>query len=130
LEDAIFRLSLLLSDPIAPGGYTSLQDLAGLLVQGAQEYLKAVENARQLHRGSPREQVADFLEAVDRTITIEHQTDDAHRRSHAAILDFPGDYKQWHLFTGVADKLEGAADALMRSALILRDDILGEVLRR
>ena len=89
-----------------------------------------MENARQLHRGSPREQVADFLEAVDRTITIEHQTDDAHRRSQAAILSFSGDFKQWHLFTEVADKLEGAADALMRSALVLRDDIFGEVLRR
>ena len=89
-----------------------------------------MENARQLHRGSPREQVSDFLEAVDRTITIEHQTDDAHRCSQVAILSFSGDFKQWHLFTEVADKLEGAADALMRSALVLRDDILGDVLRR
>lgn len=130
LEDAVFRLSLLLSSPTPAGGFAPLQDLAGLLVQGAQEYLKAVENARQLHRGSPREQVSDFLEAVDRTITIEHQTDDVHRCSQVAILSFSGDFKQWHLFTEVADKLEGAADALMRSALVLRDDILGDVLRR
>jgi uncharacterized protein Yka (UPF0111/DUF47 family) len=130
LEDAVFRLSLLLRDPIPVRAFASLQDLAGLLVQGAQEYVKAVETARVLHRGSSREEVADFLEAVDRTTTIEHRTDDAHRRSQAEIVAFPGDFKQWHLFTGVADKLEGAADALMRSALILRDDILGEVLRR
>ncbi len=130
LEDAIFRLSLLVAAPIPEDESASLRNLAGLLVQGAQEYLKAVENARQLDRSSPRELVADFLEAVDRTIAIEHQTDDAHRHAQAAILGFSGDFKQWHLLTGVTDELEGAADALMRSALILRDDILGEVLRR
>jgi len=130
LEDAIFRLSLLLPDQPERSGAAPLQDLAALLVQGAQEYLKAVENARLLHRGSTREQVGDFLEAVDRTITIEHQTDDAHRRAQATIREFSGDFKQWHLFIGVADNLEGAADALMRSVLILRDDILAKVLRR
>ena len=34
LEDAIFRLSLLLSDPIPPSGFASLQDFAGLLAAG------------------------------------------------------------------------------------------------
>ena len=99
-------------------------------MQGAQEYLKAVENARGLHRGSPREQVADFLEAVDRTMTVEHQTDEAHRRAQAGMLSFAGDFKQWHLVNSIADTLEEAADALLRSALVLRDYILGEVLRR
>jgi hypothetical protein len=45
-------------------------------------------------------------------------------------VDFTGDFKQWHLVNGIADKLEEAADALLRSALGLRDYILGEVLRR
>ena len=129
MEEAIYQLSLL--EHGAPGNAeVLLQDLAGLVVQGAQEYLKAVENARQLHRGSPREQVADFLEAVDRTMTAEHQSDDAHRRVQAGILGFEGDFKQWHLVSGTADRLEEAADALMRSVLVLRDYILGVVLRR
>jgi uncharacterized protein Yka (UPF0111/DUF47 family) len=129
LEEAIYRLSLLAR--AAPGGAPApLSDLAGLVVRGAQEYLKAVENARQLHRGSPREHVADFLEAVDRAIRVEHQTDDAHRLAQAGILTFAGDFRQWHLVTGVADKLEEAADSLMRSVLLLRDYILGEVLGR
>ena len=129
LEEAVFQMSLLAdagpSDESAP-----LQDLADLAVRGAQEYLKAVENARQLHRGSTREQVADFLEAVDRTITVEHQSDDAHRLAQAAVLGFPGDFRQWNLFSGVADLLEEATDALMRSVLLLRDYILAQVLRR
>ena len=77
-----------------------------------------------------REQVGDFLEAVDRTLTVEHQTDEAHRQAQAGILSFPGDYKQWHLVNGIADKLEEVVDALLRSTLVLRDYILGDVLRR
>ena len=129
LEEAIYWMSLL-PDEVAVGMPVPLNDLAGLVLQGAQEYLKAVENARRLHRGSPREQVADFLEAVDRTLTMEHQTDEAHRRAQAGVLSFAGDYKQWHLVHGIADNLEQVADALLRSAMVLRDYILGEVLRR
>jgi uncharacterized protein Yka (UPF0111/DUF47 family) len=129
LEETLFWMSLL-PDAVAAGMSNLLNDLASLVLQGAQEYLKAVENARRLHRGSPREQVADFLEAVDRILTVEHETDNEHRRAQARILDFSGDFKQWHLVNSIADKLEEAADAFLRSALVLRDYILGEVLRR
>jgi len=129
LEEALFWMSLL-PEAVAAGMSNLLNDLASLVLQGAQEYLKAVENARRLHRGSPREQVADFLEAVDRILTVEHETDNEHRRAQARVLDFSGDFKQWHLVNSIADKLEEAADALLRSALVLRDYILGEVLRR
>lgn len=129
LEETLFWVSLLPA-AVAVGMAGPLNDLASLVLQGAQEYLKAVEDARRLHRGSPREHVADFLEAVDRVLTVEHQTDSAHRRAQAGVLGFAGDFKQWHLVSSIADRLEEAADALLRSALGLRDYILGEVLRR
>jgi hypothetical protein len=74
--------------------------------------------------------MADFLQAVDQTILLEHQTDDAHRRARACILRFAGDFKQLHLFTEITDKLEAAADAMMRAALNLKDYVLGEVITR
>jgi uncharacterized protein Yka (UPF0111/DUF47 family) len=130
LEDAVFLRSLLATSGVTADSLVCLQDLAALLVQGAQEYLKAVASARVLQRGSPREEVQDFLEAIDRTLGVEHQSDDAHRRARASILTFPGDFRQWQLITDLADNLEEAADALMRSALILRNYILGEILTR
>jgi uncharacterized protein Yka (UPF0111/DUF47 family) len=129
LEDAIYRLSLLvLQGPSEPSG--ALTHLAELVAEGAREYLKAVETARCLQRNSPRDDVEDFLRAVDRVVTIEHQTDDAHRRAQAEVLTFTGDFKQWHLMSRVADKFEEAADAMMRAAHLLRAYILTEVLRR
>jgi uncharacterized protein Yka (UPF0111/DUF47 family) len=129
LEEAIFRVSLLPEDVLATMP-VSLSEMASLVLQGAQEYLKAVDNARILHRGSPREQVADFLQAVDKTLTVEHQTDEAHRQAQVAIMHFTGDYKHWHVVNSIANKLEEVTDSLLRSAMVLRDYILGEVLRR
>ena len=123
-------LALVPSDEKATPSFVPLHDLASLLVEGAQEYLKAVEDARVVQRGSSRQQIDDFLKAVDRIITVEHQTDDAHRRAQASILTFAGDFKQLHLFTAIALNLEEAADALLRSALTLRDYVMGEVLTR
>jgi uncharacterized protein Yka (UPF0111/DUF47 family) len=128
LEDAIFLRGLLATSGVTAESLVCLQDLAALLVQGSQEYLKAIANARVLQRGSPREEVQDFLEAIDGVIGVEHQTDDAHRRARASILTFPGDFRQWQLIIDLADHLEEAADALMHCALMLRNYILGEVL--
>lgn len=130
LEEAVFLLTLLAGEDATTPSFLPLHELADLLVQGAQEYLKAVANACILQRGSPRLQVQDFLEAVDRTITIEHHTDDAHRRAQASILTFAGDFKMLQLFTEIAHDLEEAADVLMRSVLTLRDYVLSEVLAR
>ncbi|MCO6454153.1 MAG: hypothetical protein J5I93_02455 [Pirellulaceae bacterium] len=136
LEEGIFLLTLLEQQSADGSGLMAgesgevLRELANKLVHTAQEYLKAVENARHIDRRSAREVIADFLEAIDHTISLEHQTDDVHRRAKASILRFSGDFKQLHLFTSVADNLEGAADAMMRAALMLRDYVLGEVITR
>ena len=130
LEEAIFLLSLLPFHVAGDSSLAALEEMADLLVQGAREYLKAVENARHIHRGSSRDRVEDFLEAVDHTMKSEHQADDAHRRAKAGVISFAGDFRQLHLFTEIADNLEQAADALMRSALMLRDYVLGEAITR
>ena len=138
LEEALFLLTLLeqhsstLEDTrfLSGESHDVLQDLANLVVRSAQEYLKAVENARYISRGSLREEMGDFLKAVDNTISLEHQSDDAHRRAMASILRFSGDGKQLYLFTEVADNLESASDAMMRAALTLKDYVLAEVITR
>lgn len=130
LEEAVFLIDLLPGGGGADGSFTALQELSGLLVEGSREYLKAVENARFVHRGSERERVEDFLEAVDHTLLAEHQADDAHRRAKASIPTFSGDFKELHLFMEIADCLEEAADVLMHSALNLRDYVLGEAITR
>jgi hypothetical protein len=104
--------------------------MAELLVRTAQEYLKAVEIARHIDRGSSREAMGDFLTAVDNTISLEHATDDAHRRTKASILTYSTDHKQLHLFSEFTGNLESAADAMMQAGLTLKDYVMGEVITR
>jgi hypothetical protein len=136
LEEGIFLLTLLDQHsspglgPLSGESLDILQRLASQLVFAAQEYLKSVENARIIDRESRREEMADFLAAVDHTISVEHRTDDIQREAKAHMLDFTGDFKQFHVFTEIIDNLETAADHMMRAALTLRDYILDEVITR
>jgi uncharacterized protein Yka (UPF0111/DUF47 family) len=62
-----------------------------------------------------------FLEAVDHVVTIEHQTDECERAVTAALVRSDIDCRQFHLIRSIASHLESAADALLRSSLMLRD---------
>lgn len=126
LEEAIFLLTL------APQGsrlafYDLLRELAELACQSSMEYLKAVECARIIRRSSSREEMDDFLAAVDRTLTIEHQADDIYRATKTSLLSSAQDFRQLHLFGELAARIEQSADSLMKAAIMLRDYILEDV---
>ena len=81
-----------------------------------------------MRRGADREDMQGFLAAVDSIVTIEHETDEVERQVTAALMQSPGEPRQVFLLNEVARDLEGAADALMHTAFILRDHVLGEVM--
>lgn len=127
LEEAAFHLTLLprpLSGPLP----RALVTLAGLAVEGCQEYVKALEAARLLHRASSPEDVQDFLGAIHRIVATEHASDTAHRDFKRALAG-AGMPEPGVLFATVecARNLEAAVDALMHTALSLRDHVIGEV---
>ena len=128
LEEVAFLLTLVPADGWSGQLFEPLQDLSELVVKGSREYLKAVENARHVQKGSSREEMQDFLQAVDHLITIEHETDDEHRKVKAVMTKEAKDFKQLHLFSETARNIEEAADSLMRAGLMLRDYVLGEMM--
>jgi uncharacterized protein Yka (UPF0111/DUF47 family) len=129
LEEVAFLLTLVPADGWSGELFEPLQDLSELVVKGSREYLKAVENARHVQKGTSREEMQDFLQAVDHLITIEHETDDEHRKVKSAMTKTAKDFKQLHLFSETARNIEEAADALMRAGLMLRDYVLGEMVK-
>jgi hypothetical protein len=70
------------------------------------EYLKALENAKVVHRGSPHEDIQDFLEAIDRTIAIEHDVDEINRRIEEALVNKDEEVKTLDNFISF-QKLQG-----------------------
>jgi uncharacterized protein Yka (UPF0111/DUF47 family) len=128
LEEAAFQLTLLKPESMAEEIRLPLATLARLLVEGAQEYLKAIENTRGIHRSGSPDDMRDFLASIHRIVAIEQQSDTAERAVRKALVDALEDYRQAFVIAEVAKKMESAADALMHTGMILRDQILGKVI--
>jgi uncharacterized protein Yka (UPF0111/DUF47 family) len=128
LEDTAFLAGLLASRATCLELPAPLLGLADLLVDSAQAFQRAVGAAQFVHRGGPRENMQQFLEAIDHVVTVEHQTDERARAVTAALVGSDIDCRQFHLVDGIANHLESAADALLRASLMLRDHVLGEVM--
>jgi uncharacterized protein Yka (UPF0111/DUF47 family) len=128
LEEAAFHFTLLPASGWREQIRAPVLHLANMLVQSAQEYLKALEAARYVHRGGLREDTQDFLEAIHRIATLERRTDEAQRSiKRVLVTDGIGD-KELYVYSEAVKNLERSADGLMHSALMLRDYVLGEVM--
>jgi uncharacterized protein Yka (UPF0111/DUF47 family) len=128
LEEATFLLTLLDDAALEPSVREALQALAAVLVEAAQEWVKALLDAAHAEDRSAAEDADDFLVAIDRVLALEHTADDAERALTAAAVRHASDFRQLHLCSALGGRLEAGADALKRAALILRDRVLGEVL--
>lgn len=104
-----------------------LDSSAGVAVAAAQEHFKALSIACEVVDGYGAEDIEDFLVAVDRVLTLEHDADDADRQARAALITQAPDFRSLHVADAVSRAIEDATDALMRSALGLRDQILGQM---
>jgi uncharacterized protein Yka (UPF0111/DUF47 family) len=128
LEEAAFHLTLLTEDTLVEEIRLPLAMLARLLVEGTQEYLKAIENARGIQRSGSPDDMHDFLKSIHRIVAIEQQSDSEQREVRKALVSAAKDYRQAFVIAECAKKLESAADALMHTGMILRDQILGKIM--
>jgi uncharacterized protein Yka (UPF0111/DUF47 family) len=128
LEDAAFHLSLMPPGRAGQQALAPLAELAELALHAAQEYLKAVEGARDLGRGTPRAEVQEFLQSVHRIVELEQRSDEAERAVHTVLAREGEEARHVFVIAEVAKGLETASDALMHSALALRDHMLGSVM--
>ncbi len=126
LEEAAFLLTLLQK-------YNDLEAISDLgeisdnTYRDCMEYFKALENAKVVHRGSPHVDIQDFLEAIDKTIAIEHDVDEINRRVEEDLVNKVEDFRQFHIFSETARNIERATDCIMKSAVALRDYTLGKL---
>jgi uncharacterized protein Yka (UPF0111/DUF47 family) len=128
LEDAAFLAGLLSTQDLPPDLPAPLLVLADLLVEGGQAFRHSLDAAQHVHRGGEREAMQRFLEAADRLVTVEHQTDERERAVMAALVGSSLECRPFYLLREIARHLEQAADSLLHAGLMLRDHILGEVM--
>jgi uncharacterized protein Yka (UPF0111/DUF47 family) len=126
LEEAAHHFSLNREPLPAPETWQFLSKLSELAVSGTQEFVKALECARVVHRSGEREDMQAFLESTHRIRAIEHAGDGVERQIEASLLDQPCSMRQLYSLMETAGNLEAATDALMHSALMLRDHVLNQ----
>jgi uncharacterized protein Yka (UPF0111/DUF47 family) len=125
LEEAAFLVTLVRRD--ASSTRTSvdeLRDLADLIVRGAQDYVRCVACGQDAHDLGGRNDLEEFLVAVDAVIAFEHASDDRERTVKALLVETCHDFRELYVLSEIAGRLEGAADALARCAISLREYIL------
>jgi len=124
LEEAAFHFSLNREALSSPEVRQYLGMLSELAVAGTQEFVKALENARLIHRGGESEDMQAFLESTHRIRAIEHAGDELERKVESSLLDHVGSIRQLYSLMETASNLEAATDALLHSALMLRDYVM------
>lgn len=125
LEEVAFLLEMLAETHAAGPALEALVSLASLIVEHAQEWVKALSDAVQVSgRAATPEDSADFLTAIDRILALERDADAAERALIRAAIRGATDFRQLHLFNEIARSLESAADSLKWAGLTARDYIL------
>ncbi len=98
-----------------------LYDLFGEILEMTahicREYLKAVENAKHIYRGSSQEEIEDFLQSIDRIITLEHEMDEVNRTLIELLVNRVKEFKQFYIFSEIAKNIEEATDSLMKASI-------------
>ncbi|MGA2882227.1 MAG: DUF47 family protein [Bryobacteraceae bacterium] len=133
LEEAAFLLELLAESKAQGEALQALEKLADLLVEDAEEWIKALSHAA--HGYTPRGAGAvaagdadDFLIAIDKLCELEHSADDAERALVHAAVQRASNFRQLHMYSEMGRSLESASDALKWAGLITRDHLLGTAL--
>jgi uncharacterized protein Yka (UPF0111/DUF47 family) len=124
LEEAAFVLTLIPSG-IEAGVAVLLDQLADLASRAVREYVRCLEDARDLSRIAARPDLERFLVTVDRLATLEESCDEAERAIRERVLRAPmSDFREVYVLFELARRLDGATDAVVQSGLLVRDYVL------
>jgi len=124
LEEACFFTTLLPSIASSKPVNRKLASMAELAVKAGQEYLKVLIAAQNIRKDYSRDEMQEFLTAVNRVISLEHECDEALRLTEKTIIFESTDYKELRVYFEIARIIEEATNSLMKSVYIMHDTIL------
>ena len=124
LDEAAFTLTLV-PDGIDSSVAALLDQLADLASRAAREYVRCLEDARDLSRTTGRSELERFLVAVDRLAEIENSCDEAERAVRERMFRGTAtDFRQVYVVSELTRQLDRATDSLVHSGLLVRDYVL------
>jgi uncharacterized protein Yka (UPF0111/DUF47 family) len=123
LEEAAFLLTLL-PDAADGRGIAALAAVADVVADGAREYVRCLEYAKDVSSARNGPDLDTVLVCVDKISDVEHASDAAERKAKAALVGACTEFRGLQVSFEVIRALEEAADALARCATTVRDYVL------
>jgi uncharacterized protein Yka (UPF0111/DUF47 family) len=128
LEEAAALVDLYILIKPSPAAVTRLRGLAESLVKSAQELVKCVECAASVTQFDVRDDLDEFLGALENLVAIEHTADDVLRAFRRWLILENVDERQTMLLRELSQALETATDAHAHAGQMLRTYLMDEVI--
>lgn len=128
LEEAAELVELGSIAGLAFSAMPKLQTLAELALAAARELVRAVECAASVTRSDIRDDLDEFMVALERLIEIEHDADDALRGFRRWLIESINDQRQLMVLRELAQAIENTTDACLHSGQCLRTYLIDEVI--
>jgi uncharacterized protein Yka (UPF0111/DUF47 family) len=105
-----------------------LRDLVRLPLMSAQELVKSVECAASITRSDIRDDLDEFMAALERLTEIEHEADDAYRSFRRWLIQSNRAEREIMVLREFGQALEKATDAHAHAGQSLRAYLMEEVI--
>jgi uncharacterized protein Yka (UPF0111/DUF47 family) len=128
LEEAASLLDLVALVSAEGATLRELRRLADLALGSAQEFVKCIECAATITRADIRDDLDDFLQALERLIGLEHRADEQIRLLRRQLLASTQDHRALYLLHQLSRSLETATDAYAHAGQALRGYLMEEVI--
>lgn len=128
LEEAAALLELTQLIDLDAAALDRLRDLARLPLMSAQELVKSVECAASITRADIRDDLDEFMLALERLMAIEHEADDALRGFRRWLIQGDLGERQLMVLRDLGQTLEQATDAHAHAGQSLRAYLMEEVI--
>ena len=128
LEEAAALVDLSLLIPPSSAVVAKLKELADLSLRSAQELVKCVECAASVTRSDVRDDLDEFLAALESLISIEHAADERLREMRRWLIIENIEQRQIILLRELSQALETATDAHAHAGQMLRMYLMDEVI--
>jgi uncharacterized protein Yka (UPF0111/DUF47 family) len=128
LEEAAELLDLTRLTKPSPAAIQKLGELAGLPLLSARELVKCIECAASVTRPDKRDDLDEFMAALEQLTNFEHQADDALRSFRRWLVLENTGQRQTMVLAELSQALETATDAHTHAGQALRAYLMEEVL--
>jgi uncharacterized protein Yka (UPF0111/DUF47 family) len=128
LEEAAAILDVARLISPTPATLDQIRNLAELALLSAQEIVKCIASAASVSRSDVRDDLDEFMVALERLTAIEHQADEALRAFRRRLVEENAEPKQLFVLWNLTVALETATDANAHAGQQLRTYLMEEVI--